>query len=69
MQDEREKRDASEPDEALREATEPDADRLGDALAEAIKSPDYRTKTGSPSTSERRLSDDELPGPEDGTQG
>jgi hypothetical protein len=68
MSDEREKQ-GTEPDEAIREAAKPDPDGAGEALADAIKPPDFRTNTRSPSTSERRLPDDELPGPEDGTQG
>ena len=39
-----------------------------EAIADAIRPPDFRTKTSSPSTSERRLRKDELP-EGDGSQG
>jgi len=64
---EREKREGTEPDEAVR-AAQPDQEGVGEAVADAIRPPDYRTKTSSPSTSERRLRKDELPD-DDGTQG
>ena len=69
MAEEREKRDGAEPDEAIREAVQPDPDGVGEAIADAIRPPDYRTKTHSPSTSERRLRKDELPRQDEGTQG
>ncbi len=71
MPDERDrgKREGTEPDEAIREAVKPDPDGAGEALADAIRPPDFRTKTNSPSTSERRLGKDELPGPDEGSQG
>ena len=65
---EREKREGVEPDEAVREAAQPDQEGVGEAVADAIRPPDYRTKTTSPSTSERRLRKDELPD-DDGSQG
>ena len=65
---EREKREGTEPDEVVREAAGQDQEGVGEAVADAIRSPDFRTKTKSPSTSERRLRKDELPGDE-GTQG
>jgi hypothetical protein len=65
---EREKWEGTEPDEAVREAAQPDQEGVGEAVADAIRPPDYRTKTSSPSTSERRLRKDELPD-DDGTQG
>jgi len=65
---EREKREGPEPDEAAREAAQPDQEGVGEAVADAIRPPDYRTKTSSPSTSERRLRKDELPD-DDGSQG
>jgi hypothetical protein len=52
----------------VREAAQPDQEGVGDAVADAIRPPDYRTKTTSPSTSERRLRKDELP-EGDGIQG
>ncbi len=55
------KREGTEPDEAIREAAKPDLEGGGEAIAEAIRPPDFRTKTRSPSTSERRLRRDELP--------
>jgi hypothetical protein len=65
----REETDGTEPDEAIREAAKPDADGAGEAIADAIRPPDFRTKTSSPSTSERRLRPDELPDPKQSTQG
>jgi hypothetical protein len=67
--DEREKREGTEPDEAIREAAQPDPEEAGKAIADAIKPPDYRTRTHSPSTTERRLRKDELPDPAEDTQG
>ena len=69
MADEGEKREGTEPDEAVREAAKPDQDGAGEAVADAIRPPDYRTKTRSPSTSERRLRKDELPEHDKSTQG
>lgn len=69
MADERDKHEGTEPDEAIREAAQPDPDGAGEALADAIRPPDFRTKTNSPSTSERRLRKDELPRPDEGSQG
>jgi hypothetical protein len=69
MPSEREKREGTEPDEAIREAAKPDAEGVGDAVADAIRPPDHRSHTRSPSTSERRLRKDELPGSEKSTQG
>ncbi len=69
MADERERREGTEPDEAIREAAQPDPDGAGEAIAEAIRPPDYRTKTRSASASERRLRKDELPRQDEGTQG
>ena len=69
MPDEREKREGTEPDEAIREATKPDPGGAGEAMADAIRPPDYRTRKRSPSTSERRLRRDELPGSDESTQG
>jgi hypothetical protein len=66
---ERERREGTEPDEAVREAAKPDPHGVGEAIADAIRPPGYRTKTRSPSTSERRLRKDELPEPDEGTQG
>lgn len=69
MADEREKHEGTAPDEAIREAAKPDPDGAGEAIAAAIRPPDYRTKTRNPSTSERRLRKDELPRQDEGTQG
>jgi hypothetical protein len=69
MPDEREKREGTEPDEAIREAAKPDPEGVGEAIADAIHPPDFRAKTHSPSTSERRLRKDELPDQDEGTQG
>lgn len=69
MPDEREKHEGTEPDEAIGEAAQPDPDGAGEAVADAIQPPDYRTRTHSPSTSERRLRTDELPDPAEDTQG
>jgi hypothetical protein len=69
MADEREKHGGTGPDEAIREAAKPDPDGAGEAVAAAIRPPDYRTKTRNPSTSERRLRKDELPRQDEGTQG
>jgi hypothetical protein len=66
---EREKREGAEPDEAVREAAKPDPEGAGEAIAEGIRSPDYRTKTRAPSTSEQRLRKDELPDPAEDTEG
>jgi hypothetical protein len=66
---EREKREGVEPDEAVREAAKPDPGGVGDAIAEGIRSPDYRTKTRAPSTSEQRLTKDELPDAGGDTEG
>jgi hypothetical protein len=67
--DEHEKRQGTEPDEAIRQAVKPDLDGGGEAIADAIRPPDFRTNTRSPSTSERRLRKDELPDQGDGSQG
>lgn len=69
MPSEREQREGTEPDEAIREAAKPDPSGTGEAVADAIRPPDYRTKTHAPSTSERRLRKDELPEQDEGTQG
>jgi hypothetical protein len=69
MTNEREKHEGTEPDEAIREAAQPDPDGAGAAIAAAIRPPDYRTKTRNPATSERRLRADELPRHDEGTQG
>ena len=69
MADEHDRREGTEPDEAIREALKPDPDGVGEAIADAIRPPDFRTKTHSPSTSERRLRKDELPRQDEGTQG
>jgi hypothetical protein len=69
MPSEREKREGTEPDEAIREAANPDVEGVGDAVADAIRPPDHRTPTRSPSTSERRLRKDELPESDKSTQG
>jgi hypothetical protein len=66
---EREKREGVEPDEAVREAAQPDPGGAGDAIAEGIRSPDFRTKTRAPSTSEQRLTKDELPDASEDTEG
>ena len=66
---EREQREGTEPDEAIREAAKPDPDGAGEAVADAIRPPDHRTKTRSPSTSERRLRADELPEQGESAQG
>jgi hypothetical protein len=66
---EHEKREGTEPDEAVREAAKPDPGGVGDAIAEGVRSPDYRTKTRAPSTSERRLRKDELPDSAEDTEG
>ena len=66
---EREKREGAEPDEAVREAAQPDPDGAGEAIAAAIRPPDYRMKTRAPSTSERRLRKDELPDSGEDTEG
>jgi hypothetical protein len=68
MAEERDKREGTEPDEAVREGADPDVEGVGDAIGDAIRPPDFRTKTSSPSTSERRLRKDELPDG-DGSQG
>jgi hypothetical protein len=65
----REKREGTEPDEAVREAAQPDPDGAGEAIAEAIRSPDFRTKTRAPSTSEQRLRKDELTNAAEDTEG
>jgi hypothetical protein len=69
MADEREKHEGTAPDDVIREAAQPDPDGAGEAIAAAIRPPDYRTKTRNPSTSERRLRKDELPRQDEGTQG
>jgi hypothetical protein len=69
MPTEREKREGTKPDEAIREAAKPDPEGVGEAIGDAIRQPDFRTKTHSPSTSERRLRKDELPEQDEGTQG
>jgi hypothetical protein len=69
MPNERKKGEGTEPDEAIREAARPDPEGVGEAIADAIRTPDFRTKTRSPSTSERRLRKDELPEQDEGTQG
>jgi hypothetical protein len=66
---EREKREGTQPDEAVREAAKPDPEGAGEAIAAALRPPDYRTRTNSPSTTERRLSKDELPDPAEDTEG
>jgi hypothetical protein len=66
---EREKREGTEPDEAVREAAQPDPEGAGEAIAAALRPPDHRTRTSSPSTTERRLSKDELPDPAEDTEG
>ena len=66
---EREKREGTEPDEAIREAAKPDPEGAGEAIADAIRSPDYRTKTRAPSTSEQRLRKNELPDSGEDTEG
>jgi hypothetical protein len=68
MAHEREQQEGVEPDEAVQEAAKPDAEGVGEAIADAIRPPDFRTTTRAPSTSERRLTKDELPD-DDGTQG
>ncbi|HEU0194655.1 MAG TPA: hypothetical protein VFQ71_10680 [Gaiellales bacterium] len=65
----REKHEGTEPDEAVKEAARPDPDGVGEAIGDALRPPDFRTKTSSPSTSERRLRPEELPDPEKSTQG
>jgi hypothetical protein len=65
----REKHEGTEPDEAVREAAKPDPEGAGEAVADAIRSPDFRTKTRAPSTSERRLRKDELPDSGEDTEG
>jgi hypothetical protein len=73
MADERERKreqeEGVEPEEAVREAAKPDPHGVGEAIAEGIRSPDYRTKTRAPSTSERRLRKDELPDASEDTEG
>jgi hypothetical protein len=64
----RETRPATAPDDAIKDVPRPDPDEAGEALADAIREPDFRTKTMSPSTSERRLQSDELLGPDEGSQ-
>jgi hypothetical protein len=66
---EREKREGTEPDEAVREAAQPDPEGAGEAIAAGIRSPDFRTKTRAPSTSEQRLRKDELPDAAEDTEG
>jgi hypothetical protein len=66
---EREQREGTAPDEAVREAAKPDPEGAGEAIAEGIRSPDYRTKTRAPSTSEQRLRKDELPDASEDTEG
>jgi hypothetical protein len=66
---EREKREGVEPDEAVREAAQPDPAGVGDAIAAGIRPPDFRTKTRAPSTSEQRLTKDELPDSREDTEG
>jgi hypothetical protein len=65
----REKREGTEPDEVIKEAAQPDPHGVGEAIAEGIRSPDFRTKTRAPSTSERRLRKDELPDASEDTEG
>jgi hypothetical protein len=60
---------SSERDEDVEEATQPDTEGVGEAIGDALRPPDFRTKTSSPSTSERKLRPDELPDPEKSTQG
>jgi hypothetical protein len=64
-----ETRKAAEPADAERESAQPDVEGVGEAVGEALEPPDFRTKTSSPSTSERRLRPDELPDPKTSTQG
>ncbi len=65
----REKQEGTEPDEVVKEAAQPDPQGIGEAIAEGIRSPDFRTKTRAPSTSERRLRKDELPDSREDTEG
>ncbi len=55
--------------EIVKEAVQPDPDGAGKGVADALRPPDFRTPSSAPSTSERRLTKDELPDPEDSTQG
>ena len=64
-----EKDEGTQPDEAVKEAALPDPEGVGEAIGEALRPPDFRTKTSSPSTSERKLRPDELPDPKTSTQG
>ena len=66
---ERERREGTEPEEAVREAAKPDPEGVGEGIADAIRRPDFRTKTHSPSTTERRLTKDELPDSGESTEG
>jgi hypothetical protein len=68
-QRDREEHKGTEPDKAGKEAAQPDTEGVGEAIGDALRPPDFRTKTSSPSTSERRLRPDELPDPEKSTQG
>lgn len=61
--------EGDEAADAVREAAKPDPEGVGEAIADALEPPDFRTKTSSPSTSERRLRPDEHPDPEKSTQG
>ncbi len=58
-----------EPHEIVKKAVQPDPDGAGAPIADALRRPDFRTKTSAPSTSEKRLTADELPDPTDSTQG
>jgi hypothetical protein len=73
MNDERKKRreeeEGTEPGDAVKEAAQPDPEGVGEAIGDALQPPDFRTRTSSPSTSEKRLRPDEHPDPEESTQG
>ena len=63
------KREGAELPEDVKEAAKPDQEGVGEAVGDALRPPDFRTKTSSPSTSEKRLTHDELPDPDEGSQG
>jgi hypothetical protein len=65
----RAKHEGTEPHEAVKEAARPDPEGVGEAIGDALRPPDFRTRTSSPSTSERKLRPNELPDPGTSTQG
>jgi len=66
---ERDEEQGTEPHEAVEEASKPDPEGVGEAIGDAMRPPDFRTKTSSPSTSDERLRREDLPDAETSTQG